>query len=366
MSQFREGRVIRDFIYVDVDRLYSLYSQIFEGVADQIVQSYMDASSSTDSSSNRESRSREVSIEAKVAEMSRRTENKFLYDHMYNRFEAAVADTIIEAGHLTESNYRDGLIDSFLVKITGSAEVEDYTRLNAVMEKFNTIGEAIAYASVANNQALNQAVEELQNTAENLKDRNARAKAKNTIGRQTDKNKLAKKFAEETGLHQDEQTFKNLRLFSEMFYPDGFDITIVPIRDGDSVAFRGVLDKRWLRTRPDLLRALYGGYVESEWTMVGQVTYLPGVALPTSEEVQTDSTDESNPSMRDPFRNMFRSARVMERMFLESKHRPEVVICPIAIYRETRTISPSTGAQAIQEVPREALAGFETLSSDDS
>jgi hypothetical protein len=354
MSQFREGRVIRDFIYVDVDRLYSLYSQIFEGVADQIVQSYMDASSSTNSNASRESRSKEVSIEAKVAEMSRRTENKFLYDHMYNRFEAAVAHTIIDAGDLTESNYRDGLVDSFLVKIAGTAEVEDYTRLNALMEKFNTLGEAIAYATVGNNETLNQAVEDLQNTAENLKDRNAKARAKITIGKQADRNRLAKKLAEETGLHQDEQNFKNLRMFSEIFYPDGFDITIVPIRGEDNVAFRGVLDKRWLRTRPDLLRALYGGYVESEWTMVGQVTYLPGVALPKTQEVLATPSDESNPSMRDPFRNMFRSARVIERMFLESKRRSEVVICPIAIYRETRTVSASVGAQAIQDGPSDS------------
>jgi hypothetical protein len=78
--------VIRDFIYVDVERLYSLYSQIFEGVTDQIVQSYMDASASVSSDSGTESRQRAVSIEAQVAEMSRRTENKFLYDHMYSLF----------------------------------------------------------------------------------------------------------------------------------------------------------------------------------------------------------------------------------------------------------------------------------------
>lgn len=75
-----EGKVVRDFIYVDVERLYSLYSQVFEGVADQIVQSYMAASATTDS--QKESLLRGGSIEAQVAEVSRRTENKLLYDHM--------------------------------------------------------------------------------------------------------------------------------------------------------------------------------------------------------------------------------------------------------------------------------------------
>jgi hypothetical protein len=76
--------------------------------------------------------------------------------------------------------------------------------------------------------------------------------------------------------------------------------------------------------------------------MVGQVTYLPGVNLPTGDYSETNiSEGDSNPSMLDPFRNMFRSARVVERMFLESKSRPEVVICPIAIYRQMRLLSIS-------------------------
>jgi hypothetical protein len=40
---------IRDFIYVDADRLYSLYSQVFEGVADQIVESFIAGLATTDS-----------------------------------------------------------------------------------------------------------------------------------------------------------------------------------------------------------------------------------------------------------------------------------------------------------------------------
>ena len=35
-----KNEIIRDFIYMDKDRLYSLYSQVFEGVIEAVVDSY--------------------------------------------------------------------------------------------------------------------------------------------------------------------------------------------------------------------------------------------------------------------------------------------------------------------------------------
>ena len=131
-----------------------------------------------------------------------------------------------------------------------------------------------------------------------------------------------------------------------MFNPDGYEITIIPSESRGDLVFRGILDKRWLRVQPNLLKALYGTFAESNWIMVGQPTYLPRGKIPElgesligqgSEEVKMEA-----PSMRDPFRNMFRAARFLENMFLESKQRIEVIVCPLAIYREREVAhSPS-------------------------
>jgi len=324
-----ESRTIRDFIYVDVDRLYSLYSQVFEGVADQILQSYMDASTKTNT--QKESMLKGGSLEAQVAEVSRRTENKFLYDHMYNQFEESIRHALLDSPEISAENYRDVLRDAFIIKIKGSAEVEDYNRLNKFMEKFNDIGEAIAYASVVSKE-VTEAIEQFETGVNQIRDRNARAKAK---AKHPDKRKLAQEHAKELGLYQDEQNLKNLQLFSDLFNKDAFEITITPSQKSENVVFRGVLDKKWLRISPDLLQSLYGGYIEANWVMVGQVTYIPGVELPESNKgsVVTDELDP-RPSMRDPYRRMFRTARVFDRMFFEGKERVEIVIYPLALYRE--------------------------------
>ena len=70
---------VRDFIYVDVDKLYSLYSQVFEGVSEKIVQSYIDSLTSKDVPSRF---SLGDKIEEQAIELSNRKESKILYDHM--------------------------------------------------------------------------------------------------------------------------------------------------------------------------------------------------------------------------------------------------------------------------------------------
>jgi hypothetical protein len=326
-----ESRTIRDFIYVDVDRLYSLYSQVFEGVADQILQSYMDASTTTNT--QKESMLKGGSLEAQVAEVSRRTENKFLYDHMYNQFEESIHHALIDSPEVSSRNYRDILRDAFMIKIKGSAEVEDYSQLNKLMEKFNEIGEAIAYAGVISTE-ISEVIEQLETDLNQIRDRNDRAKAKAKAKPHTDKKKLAQERAKQLGLHHDEQSLKNLKLFSELFNKDAFEITITPSQKSENVVFRGVLDKKWLRISPDLLQSLYGGFIEANWAMVGQVTYIPGVELPEANQGSVSDEIDTNPSMRDPYRSMFRAARVLERMFFESKERVEVIIYPLAVYRE--------------------------------
>ena len=84
---------VRDFIYLDVEKLYSLYSQVFEGVADRIVQSYID-SLELKEAPRKTLLLRDSDVETKVIEVSRRTENRFLYDHMYNQLEGKLGNTI--------------------------------------------------------------------------------------------------------------------------------------------------------------------------------------------------------------------------------------------------------------------------------
>jgi hypothetical protein len=318
---------LKDFIYLNIERLYSLYSQVFEGVVREIVHSYENSLSHTDEQSGRPLSGNK--LEAEVAELSRRTENRFLYDDMYNRFEQKVASDIFEAKDITRSNVREKLENVAFVKATGRAEIEDYARMRMFADNFNAIGQAIAHATLKGNEAQEVISNVIQQVGQ-IRDRNVKAKAKAHVAKQQD----VKKLATDMNLQQDEQLLKNIKLFADLFYPDGFDITICPQGETSDVVFKAVIDQQWLRVNANMLRKMYSTYTDSAWTLLGQVTYVPGGTTPASSvPLEEKEHDQDDPSMRDPFRNMFATQRVFERMFLESRNRTEVVVCPLAIYR---------------------------------
>ena len=329
-----QGKQIRDFIYLDVERLYSVYSQVFEGVADQIVQSYA-AALSTESAQKGALLSG-ASAESSTIEVSRRTENRFLYDHMYTLLEKRLEPAIIDSSKISSSNLTS-LRSGVYLRATGPVIVADFERMKALFEKFNRLAEAIAYSSRFSE--LQAAMATAQESIQGIQDRNQKAQAKVRLEQLRDPKRLAK----ELGLSQDEQLLKNLTFIADMFYPDGFDVTVMTTQA--QLSYRAVADRRWLRITPPLLRAQYGGSSAGPWTVVGQVTHVPGIAPRLDTIIAAAPVAEApdpEPSMRDPFMSMFASALGLERMFLESKSRTEIVLSPLAIYREVTLESAVT------------------------
>ncbi len=319
-------RTVRDFIYIDGDRLYSLYSQIFQGVADSVVQSYF-GSSGQKSSYLKQSES----LEANVAEAVLHTENKVLYDHMYNLLEKRIGTRVIEVSGISLSNYHEEIENSSFLRIHGTVEIEDYDRLQEFMSHFNEIADAIAYANIYSQNKLSEAIRKAEEAANQISDPNKRATAKNKF----DINKDPKKLAREMGLRQDDQIIKNLELFAKLFHGGGFDVTISPSVSSD-IVYKGSLNRKWLRIQPEMLRSLYGTTSKSNWVMVGYPTFIPSVGNEDDEtdEEKPDIISDNSPSMRDSFKDMFGASKAFETMFQKSKKRVEIIIAPLAIYRE--------------------------------
>ena len=326
-----EKPVVRDFIYLDVEQLYSLYSQAFGGVADQIVESSFDELETQES--RRGSPLSGKSLEQRVGEASLRTESKVLHDYMYNRLEREIKDSILPASGVTKDDYADRLKGAAMVKVAGSAEIDDFDWLTTFLKKYNKIAEAIAYATLSSDE-YKQSLRTIEETVRQTKDRNVKSRLKQRLKHAKD----PQKQAEEMGLAQDQTMLENLALFAETFYPGRFEITIIPSQGAGDVVFRGVVKKEILRLQPKFLKALYGSYVRLTWTMVGQLTYLPIEGAEDTEEgnslSQGSNMTEEAVSMRDPFRGVFGASRILERFFVESKDRLEVIVAPLAIYRE--------------------------------
>lgn len=327
----RDRRIIRDFLYEDIDRLYSIYSQVFQGVAGQIVESFTNQAASKESGRSAPLTGR--TLEEQVVELSTHMQVKWLHDHMYNTLEEKLGSVMIEDPELTPGNYEQVLSGCFLLKVQGAAEISDYHRLTTFLEKYNELGEAIAFSHLLSVTGEGAAAGALEREHAAPKDRNERVRAREMEKRKTD----PKAIAQAMGLRQNPELLKRLKLFLDFFGMDPFEV-VVSAGEQSMVTYRGVLDRKWLRVSPDLVRSLYGTVIESPVTMVGQITHLPRARADkstTSEELPPfRQSSEANPSMRDSYQNMFKAARALEHMFLESDRRIEVVVCPLAIYRE--------------------------------
>ncbi len=325
-------RNIREFIYLDVPKLFSLYSQVFEGLSEKIVEEHINQIITGET---QKSLIKQAESDSKTLEASRRIESGILHDHMYNKLEKEIESSIIDASKIKKEEITQEFSKHPIIKISGRAEIEDYRRVNIFFEKFNELGTVIAYASIIGNPELKAKIQILQEKLNSL----GKEKRKQ-FESQINELKDSKKLAEKMGLAQDPTMLNNLKFLGELFNPNGYDVLITPINSPE-LHYRGVLDRTWLRIDPQLMRQLFGGQSESPWSMVGTVTHIQGTftnLIKELENIVRETTEKKeaieNPMMLDSYRNMFRQLRIMERMFLESEIYFETIVSPIAIYRE--------------------------------
>lgn len=312
--------IVRDFIYVDAERVYSLYSQMFEGVAQQIVRSSTSSLSTSETMKGSPLSGKETETRGDEALLN--TETRVLYDHIYNQLEDRLGKNVT---HFPTRGTEDEISVGAFVKVTGVGEVEDYSRLDKFLTHFNKLGEAIAFA-LSQSSGISEAVKTLEDAAQTKRDRNQKARA--TAAAKSAGDKAIKTIARESGLHQDHRLIEGLKLFTEIFNPAGLEVVVTPDGSDGDVVIKAVLNRRWLRVGADFLRTLHAGNPAAGWTIVGQVTHRPGAAaLPTRPDAGS--------SMRAAFGNMFRASREVERLFFESNDREELIVSPLAVYRET-------------------------------
>ena len=120
-------KVVRDFIYIDVEKLYSLYSQINKGIADKIFQSWTSEGANRDVQKG--SFGSRKSSEETVAETFQETSSLILYDYLYNSLEESLANAILKPDGINPENWHEVLADAYLIKVEGLAEINDYKHL---------------------------------------------------------------------------------------------------------------------------------------------------------------------------------------------------------------------------------------------
>ncbi|NRF60933.1 DUF6414 family protein [Vibrio coralliilyticus] len=305
--------MIKNFIYLDEQKLYSFSSQLFEGITDYVLnEQYLDKATEKSSKDGTPITSSQV-IANVIRETSRTTEKKFLHDHAFNLFEQEVLSTDQLLDLTTaELSSLDSIAntDKPFVKIKAQGHFIDLQELSHLFSYFNDIGQAVAVLP------LTQEFQEL----ETLKVENKQSKAVKDLQSKLDKQVRTLKA---NGLSLPSTSTQGFKTILEHF---GDNIVRFQ-QDYGSIAFTSCLDSSSLR---EPLKAIYRKYsrkTAKEFTVIATVSH----AIGTQDVTSTTPPEGSN--MLAHFKEMGEHLYDLEQKFT-GKGENEVLLEPIAIYTE--------------------------------
>ena len=299
---------IRDFIYLDTERLKSIIAQVEKGL--------LDFSSQT-KSDNKEIK---LGVEGSLFRLlkaagganyvlhNQTTETKTLHDNIYNKVEdALIRDKSLIAlpGNIDINNILKGevttiLNDTSFILAKGKVVINDFVRMRSMFDNFNEIVSFIAQSSV-----------------KSLPDETSTQKHHK-------KQELKKATAK---MEMDKSLLKGLRVFFDTFYKDRVVIKMLPFEDYSDFRLVGNIKNDFLREDITSIIYKYGTAPESEWTIFAQVASIPAKDRSKVKNMFGSSAIES------ALNQMFEAFREVELM-AQSAHYPDIAITPIAIYRD--------------------------------
>lgn len=182
--------MIKNFLYIDEYKLYSLSSQIFEGITEYLVS---DSSNITEDNESQKGSVGSGRILANILKNENRTtEKKFFHDFSYTLFEKQLFDMekVLEINNENFNNSITSIGEYSFVKISGSAVFNDLNSINYTIENFNNFGKALTH--VTNFSELEEVKKQLELAKSKTKDKNEKSKLNTKFKSLTNINKLAK------------------------------------------------------------------------------------------------------------------------------------------------------------------------------
>lgn len=321
---------LRSFIYLDNYKMYSISSQLFEGLTEYIVQTKKQNTKEEETQKGPIGSGR---ILADIIEKdSSQTEKKFLHDYSYNLFE----DALIEDKRVLEidiNNIQEKINNigkySF-VKITGNVVFNDLKTIEDTIKNFNEIGGALGY--ITQKTAYDDEVKGLQQSVNSLPDRNQKAKAKSFLKSKTE----FKKHLIEAGLNMEDDYLKSLAYVLDYGYNQQFEVQI-PIRTEDDSyhLFSAQLKRENLKDDEYSIIKKYSRETEKKFTLFGILSQrlTAGDKENIFAELKASQDDIANPNMKEVLMNMVSVLTGLEKTFT-GKLDYEFVVDPISLYLE--------------------------------
>lgn len=308
--------MIKNFIYLDEEKMYSLSSQLFEGVTEYVLNESISEKGESEEQKGPVGSGRVLGDILRNSE--RNTEKKFLNDYSYTIFEKKLLDDgLVFVTPDAEQAVEENIENMSFIKITSKATFNDIKSINETLKNFNNIGKALAH--VTNFKEISAVKEQLEKAKQNTKDRNKKSQLQTQFKSLTNINKLAK----ESGLQQDQGFLDDLALLLSYGFQDQLEVQM----NLDNRIFSANLNRSFLRESEDLVIRKYSRQTEVAFTLFGIVTQRQRDKLEELEE--NDDFD----SIKEALMNLVSHLSNLESTFT-GRLSNEIIVDPIALYTE--------------------------------
>ena len=308
---------VKNFIYLDEYKMYSISSQIFEGITEYLIDYQEDVKEEKEPHPVPTGSGRIIADILKSE--SGTQEKRYLHDYSYTLFEDYLkeSDKILSLSAENIDENIDQIDNAGFVKVTGKVVFNDMNNLKTTIENVNELGEALAYITILAN------VDELEKGMEVTKNRNQRTRSKQ---KQKGVSNI-KNLAKDQGLHLDPTFLKKIALVLDYGFQDQF-IVQMPI---GLYKFSADCKRDNFREDEHSLVRKYSRLAEKEFVLVGVVAQSSNKPI-DYEEVE-DEDSKFQPHLKEAIMALVEKLSTAEFQFT-GKMLNEIIIDPIAIYRE--------------------------------
>lgn len=293
---------LKNIVYIDYDKVYSLSAQLFEGLVHTATQKKEISFQDTETIIVKERTSSD-------SEEDRNTLSTIInpHDYHYLKFEKEIASQnkilIIDSDEIDQNL----LLNSQFVKIKAKINLIDYSKLKFTTKNFTKIGHAINY--VHRNEEL-QALDELLKKTQGVDKRKVQA-AKDKV---TDEIK-------ESSMYSQKEYLEKLSEVLDFAYGDDVEIT----QNIGNLSATSFFSKDFFKLPLEMFIKRYSRKTIKEFTIVGTITQIS-----IAQHIEEETLPEN---MRIAARKMSDALYAVESTFC-TPLKNEVFVEPIAMYTE--------------------------------
>lgn len=306
--------MIKSFIYLDENKMYSISSQLFEGMTQYILQENVVGNEERDEQKGAILSGRFM---ADMMFQQRTTsEMKSLHDFAFNLFENELLSRAL-LYDIQDTDSAETLKEKGFVRVKGKIFFSDYAKTLFTIDHFNEIGKAIGSLQF---QSLLQQINDLENEATKEKEREKKNKKQIAI---KEANKRIDEFLKQNGLQIDEKMVKNISTIISYGYRDSYEVKLVI--DNVPIIYSAIINQDYLKEPEHVLVSKYSRLTEKEFTIVGIVTQVG------KEKTKLPQLEGNEMKGATQFVNV-QIAKLEEQFSGRSTN--EIIIDPIAIFSE--------------------------------